>query len=211
MLRIKNFDYQSIKSFDKVYKKENCKSKKCFKYYMRRTHRDKNYSIQQTFSYIDKHYSKLKYNKTLNAGKIRENTNKLINRLCDLNYENNISFSVITSIVISLVISLFIAFLQIPISELGENYFEFCNDALKEAHMYINESIGLLDIIINVLYYLLVFILLMSIILIFAFGLPALIRNIYDYSVYNRTFIIPYEREIVKKTLLTYSDDYKFL
>ena len=51
----------------------------------------------------------------------------------------------------------------------------------------------------------------MSIILLFAFGLPALIRNIYDYSVYNRTFIIPYEREIVKKTLLTYSDDYKFL
>lgn len=116
MLRIKNFDYQSIKLFDKVYKKEKCKSKKCFKYYMRRTNRDKNYSIQQTFSYIDKHYSKLKYNKTLNDGKIRDNTNKLINRLCNLNYENNISFSVITSIVLSLVISLFIAFLQIPSS-----------------------------------------------------------------------------------------------
>ena len=211
MLRKKNFDYQSIKPFDKVYKKEQCNSKKCFKYYMRRTNRDKNYSIQQTFSYIDKYYSKLKYNKTLNAGKIRDNTNKLINRLCNLNYEYNISFSVITSIVLSLVISLFIASLQIPSSDLGENYFEFCNDALKEAHMYINESIGLLEIIINVSYYVLVFIILMSIILLFAFGLPTLIRNIYDYSVYNRTFIIPYEREIVKKTLSTYSDDYKFL
>ena len=77
--------------------------------------------------------------------------------------------------------------------------------------MYINESVGLLDIIINVLYYVLDFIILMSIILLFAFGIPALIRNIYDYSVYNRTFIIPYEREIVKKTLLTYNNDYKFL
>lgn len=51
----------------------------------------------------------------------------------------------------------------------------------------------------------------MSIIALFAYGLPALIRNIYYSSVYNRTFIIPYEREKVKEALSSYDKNYNFL
>ncbi len=210
-MKTKNFDYQQIKSFTKVYSKKGCNPYRCFKYYKKRTYNDINYSLQKTFSYINKYYMDFKFSKNMTASEVRNNTNMLINRMCNLDYENKISFSVISSIVLSLIISILIATLQIPIEGIGQNYFEFFNTVLKDVDVNISASRNILELSINVFFYILTFFILSLVIVILVFWLPNLIKIIYNANIYNRTFIRPYEREIVKKTLDSYNASYKFL
>lgn len=208
-MKIKNFDYQSIIPFEDHYGKSTYNPKKCFYYYKKRTNSNINYSLKQTFLYIENYYRNYNYSDKMTASEINGNTNMLLNKLCNLDYDNKISFSVISSIVLSLIISIFIASLQTSGTEFENNYFDVCNNVLHYANTQLVASAGFFEAVINVIFYILTIVILASIIVVFAIGLPTVVRHVYYATVYKRTFIDPYERDIVKRTLSTYDKKYE--
>lgn len=126
-MKNKNHDYQSIRPYRKAKPNARFNPQSCFKYYTKKTKGNKVYSLEETFKYIDEYYAKLKPNNKMNASEKSKNQEELIDRLSDLDYDSQISFSIITSIVISIVITLYFTVLQMP-DEAGNTLFEvFCS------------------------------------------------------------------------------------
>ena len=205
-----NHDYQSIKPYHKAKPNAGFNPRSCFKYYAKKTKGNKVYSLEETFKYIDEYYTKLKPNNKMNASEKSKNQEELIDRLSDLDYDSQISFSIITSIVISIVITLYFTVLQMP-NEAGNTLFGvICN-----SYRAWSESIAQAPDIFVLISQIIVFLVLSPFIILIitnpAICLIVWIRNKYESTKYYNKFLKPYERNVAQKVLQDYDSKFTFL
>ena len=209
-MKSKNFDYHSIIPFDKANPNVNFNPKRCFKYYFKHTNKNKVYSLEETFKYINKHYAGYKKSDKMNASERYSNQKVLIDKLSDLDYDSQISFSVAYSVFVSLYISLYFALLQISDGS-GNNFFEGLNNCFNDMKTIISQQSNITVKIIEIIFYLII-----SALTIGIFSLPVLslilfIKDNYSSTIYYNKLLKPYERKVVQETLMTYNSDYNFL
>ncbi len=209
-MKSKNFDYQSIIPFDKAKPNVNFNPKRCFKYYFKHTNKNKVYSLEETFKYINKHYASYKKSDKMNASERYSNQRVLIDKLSDLDYDSQISFSVAYSVVVSLFISLYFAFLQTS-DDSGNNFFEGLNNCFKAMETIISQQSNITVKIIEIISVLIVFVLTICFVSLPVWGLIGLIKDKYVSTKYYNRLLKPYERKVVQEMLMTYNSDYNFL
>lgn len=206
MVKPNNSDFQKLTPFKDKCKSAfngNCKAYRCLRYYNRHTG-DSCYTIKKVFEYIDEYYSKLKYNEDISCKKRSSQLNKLINRYDSLYYKSKISFSIITSVAISMIVTLIFSLLQEPDKD-GTTYFSLITQIGK-----INEALPFsepISLIILSFFKLAMLILCFSILIFFAWFVIFAIREIYLCNTQMRLVVIPYEREVIAKTISTYNSD----
>lgn len=209
-MKAKNYDYQSIKPFEKAKPNAKFKPQLCFKYYIKQTGGNKVYSLEKTFKYIDDFYEKYEKNNKMNAHEKYTNQNFLINKLSYLDYQNQISFSVVYPIFSSIVISLYFASLQIP-NENGYNFFEVINNGFNEYKTAMEQYPSIAATIADIICGVILFAIVLLILSIPAANLIVFVKERYDFTKYNNKFLLPYERKVVQETLSSYDKDYDFL
>lgn len=205
-----NFDYQNIESFQTKYKDKansKCRSKKCYKYYLKQTQYDKNYSLQQTFKYIDSFYKQYEEKHNTTASKKFNSTNYLLSRLTNLEYQSKNSFSILSSIIISLFISFFVAALQTD--EGGTNFFKLFNDAMNVLKINMLNSANPLQIMVIVLCIIIIFFMFTIMIFLIILLLSYVSQSIFEMNSFYKINIMPYEMKVITNTLGTYDSRYK--
>lgn len=210
MMKSKNFDYQSIIPFDKAKPNVKFNPKRCFKYYIKYTNKNEVLSLEETFKYIRKHYAAYKMTNKMNASESYANQRILIDKLSDLDYDSQISFSVAYSVVVSLFISLYFASLQISDGS-GNNFFEALNNSFKALEAIISQPLNIAAKIIVMIISFIVLALVIAFVSSPVLSLILLIKDKYLSSIYYNKFLKPYERKVVQETLMTYNSDYNFL
>ena len=208
-MKAKNYDYQFVKPFEKAKPNAKFKPESCFKYYIKQT-KNKVYALEETFKYIDKYYASYKKTDKMNASEKYANQEILIDRLSDLDYDNQMSFSVAYSVVASLVMSLYFSVLQTSDSS-GNNFFEALNSSIEALETLINQQFNIFIKILGIICGLLFIALIIVIVSLPAVGLIELIKDKYKSTKYYNKFLKPYERKVVQETLMTYDSDYYFL
>lgn len=166
--------------------------------------------LKETFKYIDNYYEKYKKNNKLNAHKKYTNQNFLINKLYDLDYHNQISFSVVYQIFSSIVITLYYDSLQKP-NENGDNFFDIINNGFNECKNAMEQYPGIAATITEIICGVILFAIVLLILAIPAADLIIFVKERYDFTKYNNKFLLPYERKVVQETLSSYDKDYDFL
>lgn len=209
-MKNKNYDYQSIKPYRKAKPNAEFNPQSCFKYYTKKTKGNKVYSLEETFKYIDEYYAKLKLNNKMNASEKSKNQEKLINRLSDLDYDSQISFSIITSIVISIIITLYFTVLQMP-DEAGNTLFGVIWSSYRAWSESIEQYTYIVVLISQIIGFLILSPLIILIITNPAICLTLWIRNKYESTKYYNKFLKPYERNVAQKVLQDYDSKSTFL
>ncbi len=209
-MKSKNYDYQSIIPFEIANPNVKFNPKRCFKYYFKHTNKNKVYSLEETIRYIKMHYAGYKMTNKMNASERYSNQKVLIDKLSDLDYDSQISFSVAYSVFVSLYISLYFALLQISDSS-GKNFFEALNDCLKALGEIISQQSNITIKIIEIISVVIVFVLTICFVSLPVWGLIGLIKDKYISTKYYNRLLKPYERKVVQETLMTYNSDYIFL
>lgn len=202
----KTFDYQKITPYQLKNTKEY-NPKKCFKYYMSRTKKDMNASIQSTYRYIKNYYNSKSFCENMQLEEQYKTTNELLHRYEEANKAYKYSYSNLSSIIVSFIISLCFIFLQIPSND-GQTYFEKAYYLLEHTYDIICEYSIVVGIILMPLFF-------MAIALVSLAPLTILLIvqgpvDLLYYSKY-RNFIIPFERATIIETLKTYNDNYSAL
>lgn len=208
-MKVKNYDYQSIIPFEKAKPNAKFKPERCFKYYIKRT-KNKVYALEETFKYIDNYYAGYKKNDKMNASEKYANQEILIDRLSDLDYDNQMSFSVAYSVVASLVMSFYFSVLQTS-DRSGKNFFEGLNISIENLETFINQQSNIFVKILEILCGLLLISLTIALVSLPAVCLIELIKDKYKSTKYYNKFLKPYERKAVQEALATYGSDYYFL
>lgn len=202
----KKIDYQKITP----YQLKNTKGynpKKCFKYYLSKTKRDKNAATQYTYRYIKNYYETKRASESMQLEEQYKNTNELLNRYEEVNKIYKYSYSNWASIIASFLISFGFIILQNPSDE-GQSYFEIVDSLIKLNSDNIIENQPEIIIILIPLYIFALAILLLIPLSILLYT-QAPIDLLY-YSKY-RNFIIPFERATIIETLKTYNENYSAL
>lgn len=208
MKKNKNSDFKNIPLFWNKSKrafKGNCKSYRCLNYYNRHTV-DSCFNTNQVFAYIDKFYSKLKCNDNMSCKEKSKQLNKLINRYDSLYYKSKVSFSIISSVIISMMITLIFCLLQNK-DKNNLDYFSLIQSICSALHdvSSIAESVQFKDLAHIVLLLLAMLIFLLSLLVIFALTVIWAIKQIYLLDTFMRLVVIPYERQVIVKTISTYN------
>lgn len=208
-MKVKNYDYQSIIPLGKAKPNAKFKPERCLKYYIKRT-KNKVYALEETFKYIDNYYAGYKKNDKMNASEKYANQEILIDRLSDLDYDNQMSFSVAYSVVASLVMSFYFSVLQTS-DRSGKNFFEGLNISIENLETFINQQSNIFVKILEILCGLLLISLTIALVSLPAVCLIELIKDKYKSTKYYNKFLKPYERKAVQEALATYGSDYYFL
>lgn len=206
MTKIKNSDFQHILPFEQ--KKKNaflgkCKTAKCFSYYYKNT-KAVDYSITKTFHYIDRFYQKQEFKEEMSCKDRSKSLDNLIKRFDSLYYQSKISFSIVSSVAISIIITFLFTFLQLPNKD-GDTYFSMFIDICSMRENL--ELTNMLQIVTVFSVQCILLLLYISIPVFIAWYTIVLVKRIYLIKTENRLIIIPYERDVIVKTIATY--DYK--
>lgn len=208
MKKNKNSDFKNVPLFwNKCTRafKGNCKSSSCLRYYNRHTG-DSCFATNKVFAYIDKFYSKLKCNDNMSCKEKSKQLNKLINRYDSLYYKSKVSFSILSSVIISMMITSIFCFLQLK-DKNNLDYFSLIQSicSMLQNVSSIAESTQFKDLALIVIILLLMLIFSLSLLFIFAVLVIWLIKEIYLLDPSMRLIVIPYERQVIVKTISTYN------
>lgn len=208
MKKNNNSDFKNIPLFWNKSKrafKGNCKSYRCLNYYNRHTE-DSCFNTNQVFAYIDKFYSKLKCNDNMSCKEKSKQLDKLINRYDSLYYKSKVSFSILSSVIISMMITSIFCFLQLK-DKNNLDYFSLIQSicSMLQNVSSIAESTQFKDLALIVIILLLMLIFSLSLLFIFAVLVIWLIKEIYLLDPSMRLIVIPYERQVIAKTISTYN------
>lgn len=204
MSNIKNSDFQHIVPFERKKKKAftgKCKSTQCLRYYYKKTN-DIDYSITKTLHYIDEFYIKQKYNKGVSCKNKSKSLSKLINRYDSLYYQSKISFSIISSVVISIIITFIFSLLQHKDNN-GNTYFSLFIEICSMRENL--ELVTIMQTVFIIIAQYLLLILYISILVLVAWYTIILVKLIYLINTNKRLILIPYERDVIIKTIETYN------
>lgn len=208
MKKNKNSDFKNVPLFwNKCTRafKGNCKSSSCLRYYNRHTG-DSCFATNQVFAYIDKFYSKLKCNDSMSCKDKSKQLNKLIKRYSSLCYESKVSFSITSSVIISMMITSIFCFLQLK-DKNNLDYFSLIQNIFKMLQNVssIAESTQFKDLALIVIILLLMLIFSISLLFIIAVLVIWLIKEFYFSDTFMKLIVIPYERQVIVKTISTYN------
>lgn len=208
MKKNKNSDFKNIPLFwNKCTRafKGNCKSSRCLRYYNRHTG-DSCFTTNQVFAYIDKFYSKLECNVNMSCKDKSTQLNNLIKRYDSLYYKSKVSFSIISSVIISMMITLIFSLLELK-DKNNLDYFSVIQSICSALHNVssIAESAQFKDLVHIELILLGMLIFSLSLLVIFAITVIWAIKQIYLLESFMRLVVIPYERQVIIKTISTYN------
>ena len=208
MKKNKNSDFKNVPLFwNKCTRasKGNCKSSSCLRYYNRHTG-DSCFATNKVFAYIDVFYSKLRCNDNMSCKERSKQLNKLIKRYDSLYYKSKISFSIISSVIISMMITLFFCLLQLK-DQNNLDYFSviksICSalqnvSSVAESAQY-KDLVCIVLILLGMLTFTLFLLVVLAILVIWAIK----VTHLADPSM--RLIVIPYERQVIIKTISTYN------
>lgn len=202
----KPIDYQKITPYQLKNTKE-FNPKKCLKYYLSNTKKDKNASIQFTYRYIKNYYESKRLSENMPSEEQYKITIELLNRFEEVNKIYKYAYSNWSAILVSFIITLCFLLLQIPTSD-GQTYFEKAYIFLNLAYNTICEYPAVVKIFLIPLFFMAIAFVSLTPLSILNFAYYPV--DLLYYSTY-RNFIIPFERETIIETLKTYNDNYSSL
>ncbi len=202
-------DFSNINPFCLKYQDKHwdqCPSKKCLKYYLRKT-KNKIASISITFYYIDDYYEKKKNIGGLSNNDKTNYAGELLCRYEELEKTSKYSFSIISSVIISFIITLLFIFLQTP-DKNGISYFDILGNYISSGVNLELTLEPLVAIIVSLIF--LPILCLLSVVLVTIIILPIIISEaVYYHNSVYKNIIVPYEKSVIINTLSTYDERYK--
>ena len=201
-------DIENIAKFSEKNGFDITKTRKCLKYYLRKTKRNGALALSYTYDYIDDCYKDKKYDSDLPDEDKTKVTNELLNRFNELNKKHKFSYSIVSSVVASFFVTLFFVILQTPDNKNGLTFWETISNAISG----ISEFLANNPVIVSVILFP-IFIIALFLVMLVPIGVlivTYLISDLLYYSTY-RNMVVPYERKIILNTLITFDERYKEL